>query len=234
MNSELLALAKKGYADRDESHGHKHWLRVMNNVILIAFGENIVFPVNIILDIAQDVAVLHDVLDHKYMRDVQSQAAMQLEIFDYFEKKYGNAWARCALYTIHNMSWSKASKVDVDDESFYPTLFYLVRDADWIEAIDIKRCIAYCEATKKKVPQDVLGHVKKKLMHIKSVLHYPTSETLAEKKHEKMMKWYYHSLKNDFVMVYNSREFSAKVMSKKELEAHTRKEGDTIVPFVAE
>jgi len=93
------------------------------------------------------------------------------------------------MWTIENMSWSKRSQINYSSSNYDVVLFNVVRDSDWIEAIDIQRCIDYNHKINGKYPQDVLKHCDEKLLIISDNLHYNVSKQLAKPKNIQLQTW---------------------------------------------
>lgn len=187
VNVEDIHLACNGYEGYDPSHDIGHALAVLCNAHHFALEQN--FPPE--LQLATEItALFHDINDHKYREHWKvSPETVQA----HFHRRLGEVWARRAIFTMENMSWSKRQRVDTSHPDYHPLLFITVRDSDWIEAIGpggISRCIAFSRAHGGKFPEDVMKHLEEKLLHIYPALECPPAKRQARPLHQAMVDWY--------------------------------------------
>jgi HD superfamily phosphodiesterase len=188
LDNTSYELAKRGYANYDSSHGISHAIAVVKNAWLIYIGENI-YRISPFI-IVQDTALFHDVHDHKYKE--HEWGISKKELYSFLEKRHGEYYAKAIQYTIDNMSWSKRDSLGTRDEHskyFVPWIFHCTRDADFIESLDVGRCIDYSKRIKRAVPEGVIQHIYEKIIKIMDTLHYSTSKELARPKHNEMLRW---------------------------------------------
>jgi HD superfamily phosphodiesterase len=204
MEPELVAFGQKAYSKYDSSHDWNHALAVEANTRLIMAHSAMLYYMTYLArhaDLEQIkktirfTAILHDALDHKY---AGQWTITPTELREFLEKHLGPKFSKMAMYTIENMSWSKRDKENVNliptsiaratDDGYNELIFHTVRDADWIEAIDIDRAMAYTK-TRGETTGDVVRHVDEKLIKIKGSLFFTASAKIAEPKHEALIQW---------------------------------------------
>jgi HD superfamily phosphodiesterase len=182
VDESLLEFCRVGYKPYDESHDLNHALQVYKNAALIV--QDAMGGVEYCRAV-RDTAMIHDIDDYKY-KSVQT-VSME-DIVKFLQSRHEQKWVDRIVWTVQNMSWSKASKVDYNSGNYHAGLFHVCRDADWVEAIDVTRCIAY-QKSRGYGMQAVVAHVNEKLLHVRDRLHWDVSKELAKDKQEKLEAW---------------------------------------------
>jgi len=185
IESELEDFGRLAYSKYDSSHDWNHALSVFHNTIKLI--EKL--PIHITTTLQKSIrftSILHDTIDSKYLNE---QSITRSQLNDFLIKHLGEDLAEKSMWTIENMSWSKRGHINCSSFNYDVVLFNVVRDSDWIEAIDIQRCIDYNNKINGKYPQDVLKHCDEKLLIISDNLHYNVSKQLANPKNIQLQTW---------------------------------------------
>lgn len=187
--TRVIEFVKKTTQGRDSSHGLEHMKQVEELTIEILNGEGI-FDTEI-RTIAQIVALLHDVADHKY--NVDPEVVNKLLI----QEKLDN---ERIMKLIDLISYSKevADPTRLDKLSWDDLIIRnAVSDADKITAIGetgIKRCITYTkhthpQCTDNQINTLVIKHANEKLLRLKDLfIRTKTGKTIAEIHHQRMIE----------------------------------------------
>lgn len=182
-DERLLNLAIRGYAGRDPSHDINHGVQVMANAFIISRGmpRSMQRPIKY-------AALLHDIADYKYTPTVSPA-----ELREFLYRELPPEEAEAAHFAIYNSSWSKRLNIEMPIEgTLRHTVFHVVRDADWIEAIPFDRCADY--ARYQRPGEDPLVHALKvcedKLLKIYDNLYYDESKILAAPLHVELKARY--------------------------------------------
>lgn len=174
---KLHFFVQENTKDYDESHDVSHAIAVFDNVknilklskVKLEFLNKSDFCYIKVLIIA---AFLHDVCDHKYIRDdfVLKWKSMLDFVSKFATKKEKNV----IVNIIENMSFSKEKKGLTEDLGIYQILRNVVSDADKLEAIGeigIKRCEEYTRnhitQDEKEIIKNVVEHCHDKLLKLK-------------------------------------------------------------------
>lgn len=228
-----LALARRGYADKDESHDINHALKVVENAREIIVGEKLadidcdnpwLRPLS--LKAVIDTCLFHDMHDHKYK--INECAVSRDELENHLIDNHGTNFTLIILFVIDHMSWSKRDTVNPNIVLFPAPMFHVPRDADWIEAIDVGRCIAYSKKINRPVPEGVIDHIYEKMMHLLSSLYYETSKRLAKPAHEKMMRWLEEAQATITITEYNRPRLKHFIKAIEEGKLYSSKNKDDV------
>lgn len=161
------------YGPQAESHGYQHHVRVVENArtaFNIMGGEpDEEFVKNVLIACA-----IHDCVDHKYP-EIAEMNAVRIEAI------YGADM----LTIVNNMSWSK--HVTLEDPEL-EAVKLIAQNADWVDAIDLPRCIKYTEESNMDV-SDALDHYHDKLKFIYGTL-TPAFQKFSLDAHKQMLADY--------------------------------------------
>ncbi len=152
----VLELCKK--YNIDESHGIKHSMEVLK------FAEDIFcseVQKNFYLKSHKDIiivsSIIHDMVDHKYVKDQQ-------EAILYIRNKLKECLTQIELDTVINiittMSFSKVQLKGYPDLGIYQLAYHIVREADLLASYDINRCIIYSMCNKDKSYTDAFTEAR--------------------------------------------------------------------------
>jgi len=223
-NTCVEAVATKCLNGRDPSHDLYHAMRVRDLAMKICHFETIADT-----DMIETAALLHDVLDHKY---IESAEANRPEL-EAFLTKHGGL--HVVMNIIDTVSYSKEKKsreantippfAHLDE----PVLTYrhIVSDADKIDAlgpIGLKRCIQYTLESQSNhnpelVVQKVLLHLQEKLLTLLPDYYIRTSggRALAKEGHEFLQCWYDEALNNLTSSSSNATMFEGEILRSQNL-----------------
>ncbi|KIP11208.1 hypothetical protein PHLGIDRAFT_21857 [Phlebiopsis gigantea 11061_1 CR5-6] len=157
-------------------------------------------------------ALLHDVLDKKYVSPAQAADpyAFFLPFFEAWAAQSGvdlvqDGRAREIARIVTNVSWSTEKKLReaglVEDWHRQCVELHCVQDADRLDAIGafgILRCAAYSAAVNRPLHADAgdpareetaIQHFYDKLLHIKDQLKTEPGKAMAEKRHKLMLQF---------------------------------------------
>lgn len=184
LEPDLLAFAERAYAKYDSSHNIQHALAVYRNAQRILQREKIHGDLKV-HRVVQYLTILHDVLDHKYQ---ELWSITPDELYEFLKNKFSAADADQMIFITRHMSWSKRAVAQIPEDPGWKAIFYLVRDADWIEAIPIDRTFMYTRAhnpnaTHAKIVELTLQHAREKLVGVRGNLHYESAKELAAPAH---------------------------------------------------
>jgi len=191
-------------ANYDESHDCLHHERVVSLVEIIATNEGATTEDQELLKIA---AWLHDILDHKYVKDLEMATQDMIEFLHSIGISTQNT-ERIILW-IMNSSWSKEKKGD-------PTVLNVLKsdqcarilaDADRLDSIfwkkspinnmsmGIYRCYKFSQArnptaTEAELIQLVKQHCDEKLLILHEWIFTKTGKALAQEGTNAIREWY--------------------------------------------
>jgi len=184
----------------DESHDWLHHKQVAKNVALIADDERIDPRIRNMLVMA---AWLHDIIDHKYVKDINKEI---IEMKSFLNRFYTTSESERIILWINNSSWSKEKKLGclpvADDEQQYARI---LADADRLEAISgteyngspvgIARCKAYSEmkrpdASPEEITADVKKHCEEKLLILHEWIFTKSAKKIAIANTAVIQSWY--------------------------------------------
>lgn len=169
LDSALLFTREFG--PKDQTHNFEHHIRVVKNAIdgLSLMDKSPKFNTDVVVACA-----IHDCVDHKYPDICKRNLNL-------IEEKFG----RDIIEVITNMSWSKNKQIP---DEYWNSVRETAQYADWIDAIDLQRCIDYNhEKDLKPYRENVIKHYHEKLKLIRDVLPEPF-HTLASDHHQKLVK----------------------------------------------
>lgn len=206
---EPAIVAAMGYcidrtAKYDESHDWHHHKRVVELVKIIAVSEEISVFLQILLIIA---AWLHDILDHKYVEDLETARQDMIEYLEFLSISPG--YIDRIMSWIMNSSWSKEKKGDPDVLNVLNSdlCARILADADRLDSISwepspnpsmpmgIYRCYKYSQmrnptATEAELIQMVNQHCEEKLLILHEWIFTATGKALAQKGTAAIRDWY--------------------------------------------
>lgn len=176
----LLEFATERYGSHDSSHDLEHGLRVYCNAKWIV--EQLGYQMTLVIIYA---AVLHDILDSKYVPKDKYEAAKE-SLLTFLGCHLPESECDDVIWIIENISWSKRKQSQSMQRDDWRRL--VVQDADWLEAIHqvgLERCIEYTttrnpNASRAKVRELVCEHINTKLVHIPAALNTAPGKRLAE------------------------------------------------------
>ncbi len=187
-------LISEFYANRDKSHGVDHVRKVRSNVIhlyhnltydernKIQIATSMLNSWNIDIEVFIALcAELHDVTDHKYVKDELSkkriQGAVDHRLIKYLA--FNNAACNCMWQIIDNISFSVQLRGERADLGIWNGILYLVSDADKLESlgeISFRRMVIYTIQIEKI--RDIEGIYLHIFNHTKKLLRlYPSMES---------------------------------------------------------
>lgn len=186
--TETLDFVKIHTKSFDASHNWEHAQSVYNNMLVIV--EDIKsLKIRLDFDILILCALLHDVLDHKYVNPSLSRG--DLESFVTFQSNQETC--ERVMSIIDNVSYSlerdgKRKRLERDE-----IYLNIIGDADRLEAIGldgIRRCEIYTKS-KGGNQSDVIQHCHDKLLKLYPDGYFKTQigKTLAKVKHEEIVNW---------------------------------------------
>jgi HD superfamily phosphodiesterase len=202
---ELIQLAHKYYQNRDESHGIKHVMIVLENVkTILSKMEFDIHNGNILIIVA--AALLHDAYDHKYVKDVES--VKKNIAIDLADLEFTSESIQKVFLIIDNLSFSKEKKLRAIGKSIlnnfkeYPelltTMRNIVSDADKIDAVAedaVKRMVLYGNhinpnQTTDEIIKNIRAHCDEKLFILvkDNYIRTPIGRKNAEKHIEHLTK----------------------------------------------
>lgn len=158
----------------DSAHNIEHAIAVFANACQIVAAEQIKFELHEATEFTLAM-VCHDVRDHKIKRCLSADT-----VFSYLEFEVGTKSALRIVHMHANCSWS-ARRNSLPTPSG-DNLRLILQDADWIEALDVGRCIDYTNAIGGTVPDDVCAHIREKLLLIPAELNFESSKQLASER----------------------------------------------------
>ncbi|QRV90257.1 HD domain-containing protein [Ceratobasidium sp. AG-Ba] len=188
----------------DPSHDALHVNRVRKTALALARSQN-PQPDLLVVELA---ALLHDVLDKKYVS--AAEAAAPYAVFrPFFESVashvnlLSDGRAQLIVRIIENVSWTTEKKLRAENrlEQWHDSCIELhcVQDADRLDAIGafgILRCAAYSASVNRPlhVPSgdlreesSAIGHFHDKLLHIQDRLKTPQGKVLGAQRHQLML-----------------------------------------------
>jgi len=191
-------------AKYDESHDWHHHRRVVELVKIIAVNEGVTTEDQELLIIA---AWLHDIVDHKYVKDLEMATQDMIEFLRSLEISTKNI--ERIMSWIMNSSWSKEKKGD-------PTVLNVLKsdqcarilaDADRLDSISwekspnqnmsmgIYRCYKFSQmrnptTTEAELIQLVKQHCDEKLLILHEWIFTKTGKALAQEGTAAIRKWY--------------------------------------------
>jgi len=171
------SLVTKYYAGRDKSHGVTHVNKVRENALYIystltVVEKKLFVPSNKQLTLWEiDIYVfislcaeLHDVTDHKYVKEYDAKT-VQLEISRLLIHKLSFCEDACrAIWNIvNNVSFSRQLRCEREDLGIWNNYLYVISDADKLEALGLtsfNRMIIYSiQFLKMEDVQDIYQHI---------------------------------------------------------------------------
>ncbi|CUA76238.1 hypothetical protein RSOLAG22IIIB_12141 [Rhizoctonia solani] len=199
-------IMEKRMKEYDPSHDAYHVNRVRRTALALARAQ-IARPDLLVVELA---ALLHDILDKKYV--TSEQAADSHAYFrPFFESVKGNVdlladgRAKIIVRIIENVSWSTEKKLREEGklEPWHESCLELhcVQDADRLDAIGafgIMRVAAYSAAVNRplhtppddsNVSETSVQHFHDKLLHIKDRLKTPQGRELGAQRHKLMLQF---------------------------------------------
>lgn len=187
-------------ADRENSHGYSHMLRVAKNTIMI-LSENYKDKNDEFKQIAIISAWLHDVADHKYDKDgLYKRELIQFLDYNWPELK------DIILIIIKVTSYSKQRKLELKEKPVdwlyllgnedYVQIRHIVSDADKLEALGILgiiRCFNYAnnklELDESKSLYHLYEHYKYKFETIMEYIYTDSGKLYGEVLHTEMTRF---------------------------------------------
>lgn len=176
----VIEFATRAYAKFDKSHDYSHGVKVYSNALRIMEKEQ--FKCNTSQEQLEFYVVMlcHDVLDHKLL--AKGLCLPPEEITAFYTDLLGPEAAARIVHIHANCSWSKRKESIPATHNDWMRL--VLQDADWIEALDLQRCIEYNTvynpgATPAEIARDVCNHINEKLLHIPGELNFDSSRLLV-------------------------------------------------------
>ncbi|OJA19982.1 hypothetical protein AZE42_04210 [Rhizopogon vesiculosus] len=199
----------------DPSHDAFHVQRVRKTALLIASALPAKKPDLLVVELA---ALLHDVLDKKYVSEAEAADAYTyfLPFFRSLSSEHGldlisDGRARQVVKVIENVSWTTEKKLGATGkiEEWHNTCVELhcVQDADRLDAIGafgIMRCAAYSAATNRPLHapsgrlDTAVQHFYDKLLHIQERLKTEPGKAMGAKRHQFMVD-FLNSVQDEYV-----------------------------------
>ncbi|KAF8338391.1 hypothetical protein F5887DRAFT_1062986 [Amanita rubescens] len=200
----------------DPSHDAFHVQRVRRTALAIARSLN-PNPDLLTVELA---AILHDVLDKKYIGPEQASGPYSffLPFFQRVKDEHGinlidDGRARQIALIVDNVSWTTEKKLRETGQwtKWHDECVELhcVQDADRLDAIGafgVMRCAAYSAVTNHALhappgdpalPSSAIQHFHDKLLHIKDRLKTSLGKALGEKRHE-LLIGFVHSVEDEY------------------------------------
>lgn len=203
MTKQLLiettkVFVRKQLENAEGGHDWFHTLRVYNNAVLIAKGENVD---NLVVALG---ALLHDIADSKF-HDGDETIGPKIAREFLFEHNVDSSVIEHVVKIIENISFNKSLEAG---EKFTSLELQVVQDADRLDAIGaigIARCFNYggfknrkmfdpdikpnLNMTKeeyKKSKAPTINHFYEKLLLLKDKMNTKTGKQIAQKRHKYM------------------------------------------------
>lgn len=203
MIEKLIAYTKNKVRNYDTAHDWDHIDRVRNLAVFIAKKENAD------VTLCEIAAILHDIADHKFNKDI-SAIIQDLKGFfkdyDYPEEKQ-----KIIFDVILDSSFSKKSNSDN-----YDIVFKIIQDADRLDAIGaigIARTFSYggannfAMANKESINNEkhndtTLSHFHQKLNLLFDSLHTTTAKSIGKSRHDFLL-----TFQKQFISEWNGDDF---------------------------
>lgn len=183
MMDRLTAFARRAYARHDPAHGIDHAMKVYDNARIITLAEGIKMTSQEECEFPY-VMIGHDFLDHKAM--VAGLCLPAETVREFYVTELCRDQANKIMHIHENCSWSKRNN-SVSLPADQDWMRKVLQDADWIEAINLQRCINYTEftfpdASPEQVREMVTAHIHEKLLKIAPALNYDISRIIVERR----------------------------------------------------
>jgi len=214
----LKEFISKKVDGRDSSHNLDHMVSVAMNCLMLALNElNIIQQGEVVADcnkfcsnnlvegwndkralyILVIAGLLHDVPDHKYVKDVTSEI-VEITNFLHMANICNDEETTAIIFIIQNCSYSKRIKGLLAWHKKCEKLQKLLMDADMLEALGpggIDRCYAYQrtltdtngkyeEEIIKLIIRGVVGHCHEKLLKLKDLMFTKAAKYYAQPMHK--------------------------------------------------
>ena len=188
MTEEFVRQNLKGY---DSSHDWWHIERVRKLALFINEKEALSDPFTV-----EITALLHDTADSKFAGKDSQQGYMLIS--DFMSRNGLSEIRDQLLDVIKNVSFSSKFKTGINDDP----LLWIIQDADRLDAIGaigIARAFNYGGFRNNPIyiPGDesgsrgksTIGHFYDKLLKLKDMMNTPTGRTIAEERHNILVKF---------------------------------------------
>lgn len=168
----------------DPTHDYSHVLRVRKLALKIA---KTIPGINI--SIVSYGALLHDILDHKLVKDPKKvEEKFRLLLLAMFTFAEVNK----IMLIVKNVSYSKERKGEVKES--FPEL-HIVQDADKLDAMGgmgIARCVGFgCQRGNPLIGENsCISHFKDKLFHLQKYIKTEEGKKLAKRRHSRLKMFY--------------------------------------------
>lgn len=140
-------LAKKKMSNNDASHDCNHLLRVLKNAdLILKKSKEMEESVSMDQELVRVAALLHDIVDHKYLAEGQNEEEEIDKILSLVRQKgqKDEVWVEKLKIIITSISFTKCTEGEKKQIEFPE--FDIVQDADRLDAIGaigIGRCFTY-------------------------------------------------------------------------------------------
>lgn len=203
-----MLISVQGYcmvktANYDESHDWRHHQRVVNFVEKIAKGEKVNDHEYFLLQIA---AWLHDILDHKYVEDLENSKNDMRSFLSFL--RIPSTYIDRIMLWIMNTSWSKEKRGDADVVRILKEdhCARILADADRLDSVSqesspnpampmgIYRCYHYSKmkspnASEEELIEAVKKHCEEKLLILHEWIFTESGKKLAENGTKLIREW---------------------------------------------
>ncbi|KZV88341.1 hypothetical protein EXIGLDRAFT_741174 [Exidia glandulosa HHB12029] len=196
-------LMREAMAHNDPSHDPLHVLRVRHTAMKLARG----IP-SVDLFVVELAALLHDILDKKYVPEGTDARAHFAPFFAQFSDVLSAERAELVLRVVEHVSWTTEKKLRAAGQwgAWHDKCLELhcVQDADRLDAIGaigVLRCAAYSSRIDRPlyVPpvlgdaeDSAIGHFHVKLVHIRDQLKTAEGKRLGEQRHNFLLQFLEH------------------------------------------
>lgn len=185
----------------DESHDYNHHIAVKNNVKTIIEHMTLTEDEKNICLVS---AMVHDIIDSKYISDEILLKQLEDEIFQIVKKEYGENIAQNVLIIINNISYSKEYKngYPILNNERLQLMRNIVSDADKIESLGnfgIERCKIFVKNknpnfSEEEIKNAVVQHCFDKLNNLINYIHTPIGIEIAQPLQNEVLEYYYKNI----------------------------------------
>lgn len=180
----------------DGSHDFAHVQRVVKIADALASAEEMSEEQRLLVTLG---ALLHDVLDHKYVKQASEVLVVEQEVRELLQPFLPPTQIEMIMSIINNVSYSKEKKGLV--KVCFPELS-IVQDADKLDAmgsVGVARAFMF-GGTRGSSLEMVVHHFYEKLLHLNDCLKTESARKIGEGRHQQMCQ-FLESLTKEFAML---------------------------------